>query len=72
MGINAPNDPTWSDPVNYLIARLSEPSTHAGLAAIAAGVALIAPAGPVKDIALAVCTALGGYAAVKADPKPQA
>lgn len=52
----------------YMRARLSENSTHAGLAAIAGGVSMLLPPGsPWQMVAAGVALALGGKAAVSAD-----
>jgi hypothetical protein len=51
----------------WVIARLSEPSTHAGLAAIAASVASSTAPGLVHQLALLAVALLGSTAIAKAE-----
>lgn len=54
--------------MDWLKARLAEPSTHAGIASVAGALAMMLPPGsPWQYAALAVTAAMGGSAARKAD-----
>jgi hypothetical protein len=48
----------------WLLARLAEPSSHAGIGMILMGLSMILPE-PYQGVAVAIGTALGGSAFVK-------
>jgi hypothetical protein len=56
--------------MDWFIARLKEPSTHAGIAGVATGLALLLPPGSTgQQIAGGVALMFGGAAAKMADKK---